>query len=65
MSTLEGPKAFDEIDKLFTYILVTKATPGEELINKVMKFYNIDAYSEFKLYIDFDDGTVLDINDVK
>ena len=62
---LENAKAFDEVDKLFTYILVSKATPGGDVVSKILKYYGIDAYTEFNLYIKFDDGTVTDINEKK
>lgn len=55
--------AMDELNKLFMDILITKDTPQQEVIDKILKWYQLDAYSKFDLEVDFDDGTKLSIED--
>jgi len=62
---VEGPKAMDEVNKLFMNILITNDTPEDVVIEKVLKFLRVENYSEFELEVDFDDGTRLDIEDKK
>ena len=62
---LTNNKAMDELDKLFMDILITKDTPPQEVIDKVLKWYGLEGYSKFDLEVDFDDGTILDIKEVK
>lgn len=58
---LKGDAAMDELDKLFNEIKLTKDSPEQEVIDKILKWFNIETYSEFKLEVDFNDGTTLDI----
>ena len=62
---LEGTQAMDEINKFFMAILITKDTPEQEVIDKILKHLNIEAYSKFDLEVNFDDGTLLDIEVLK
>lgn len=62
---LKDNKAMDELDKLFMQILITKDTPQQEVIDKIMKWYGLESYSKFDLEVDFDDGTILNIEDIK
>ncbi|MFJ7934211.1 YusW family protein [Sporosarcina sp. NPDC096371] len=62
---LTGTDAMNEIDKLFMDILITKDTPQQEVTDKILKWYGLEAYSKFDLEVDFDDGTRLNIEDIK
>lgn len=62
---LEGDKAMDKAVILFNEIRITKDTPEDQVIEKILKFYEIDHYSKFELRVDFDEGTELRINDTK
>ncbi|WP_203247563.1 YusW family protein [Sporosarcina beigongshangi] len=62
---LTDSKAMNEIDKLFMHILITKDTPPQEVIDKILKWYQLDSYSKFDLEVDFDDGTRLDIEEIQ
>lgn len=62
---LKDSAAMDELDKFFMDILITKDTPPKEVIDKILKWYQLESYSKFDLEVDFDDGTRLDIEDVK
>ncbi|WP_342508284.1 YusW family protein [Sporosarcina sp. FSL K6-2383] len=62
---LKDSEAMNEIGKLFMDILITKDTPPQEVIDKILKWYQLDSYSHFDLEVDFDDGTKLDINEVQ
>lgn len=62
---LKDNKAMDELNKLFLEILITKDTPQQEVIDKILKWYGLETYSKFDLEVDFDDGTLLDIEGVK
>lgn len=62
---LTGSDAMNELSKLFMDILITKDTPQQEVIDKILKYYRLDMYSKFDLEVDFDDGTKLNIEDVK
>ncbi len=62
---LKDSAAMDELHKLFMDILITKDTPPQEVIDKVLKWYQLESYSKFDLEVDFDDGTLLTIEDVQ
>ena len=62
---LKDSAAMDELGKLFMDILITKDTPPQEVIDKILKWYQLDSYSKFDLEVDFDDGTRLDIEEVQ
>lgn len=62
---LIGSPAMKELDNLFMEILITKDTPQQEVIDKILKWYGLDSYSKFDLKVDFDDGTRLNIEDRK
>lgn len=62
---LEGAEAMSKIDELFTYLLLTKDMPDEEVITRILQFYDLKSYSKFELDVNFDEGTKLRINDVK
>ena len=34
-------------------------------MESILQYYQIEAYSKFDLEIEFDDGTILDIEDIK
>lgn len=60
---LKEDEAFNELDKLFVDIMITKDTSKQDVIDKILKYYGIEMYSKFDLEIDFDDGTKLDIEE--
>ncbi|WP_438314715.1 YusW family protein [Sporosarcina sp. FA9] len=60
---LKNDDAFNELDKLFVDIMITKDTPKQEVIDKILKYYGIDTYSKFDLEVEFDDGILLDIEE--
>jgi hypothetical protein len=62
---LNGSAAMEELDKFFMHILITKDTAQQEVIDKIVEWYQLENYSKFDLEIDFDDGTRLDIEDVQ
>ncbi|WP_318614916.1 YusW family protein [Sporosarcina sp. YIM B06819] len=62
---LTDSAAMDELDKLFMDILITKDTPPQEVIDKILKWYQLETYSKFDLEVDFDDGTRLDIEEIQ
>lgn len=62
---LEGAEAMNKIDELFTYLLLTKDMPEEEVMTRILQFFNLKGYSKFELDVNFDEGTKLRINDVK
>lgn len=62
---LEGREAMNKIDELFTYLLLTKDMPEEEVIKKTLQFFNLKSYSKFELDVNFDEVTKLRIDDVK
>ena len=62
---LYDQEAMDAIHELFMEIRITNVMPEEEVIQKIIQFLRVDHYSRFELEVDFDDGTKLDINDVK
>lgn len=62
---LESDQAMNKIQELFIYLLLTKDMPEDEVITKTLQFYNLEDYSKFELDVNFDEGTKLQINDVK
>lgn len=62
---LKDSAAMDELHKLFMHILITKDTPPQEVMDKILKWYQLENYSKFDLEVDFDDGTRLDIEEVQ
>ena len=62
---VKDTKAIDELSKLFMAILITKDTPQQEVIDKIVQYFQVESYSKFDLEVDFDDGTKLDIEDIK
>ncbi|CAM3138925.1 YusW family protein [Filibacter tadaridae] len=62
---LKDNEAMDELDKLFMDILITKDTPEDEVVEKVLQYYGLETYTKFDLEVNFDDGTNLDIERVK
>ena len=61
----KNEEAMNALDKLFVAILLTKDTPQQEAIDKILEYYKLDNYSKFELDVKFDDGTNLLINEVK
>jgi len=62
---LKDNKAMDEFHKMFIQIRITKDTPQQEVIDNILQWYGLDTYSKFDLEVDFDDGTLLNIEDMK
>ncbi|KXH81953.1 YusW family protein [Sporosarcina sp. HYO08] len=62
---LQDTKAMDELHKLFMKILIRHDTPQQEVIDKILEWYAIDQYSKFDLEVHFDDGTTLNIEEMK
>lgn len=62
---LNGDRAADELHKLFMELNLTADKSEQEIINQIMKYFNLDSYSKFDLEIDFNDGTTLNIEDLK
>lgn len=62
---LKEKEAMDAIHEFFMEVRITKDTPKEEVIEKILQSLHIDHYSKFNLEILFDEGTVLEINDTQ
>ncbi len=62
---VEGEDAMNELNKLFVNITLTKETPKEEVMEEILKHFNIDDYTKFDLDVIFDDGTHLKIDEMK
>ena len=62
---LKDSAAMDEFNLLFLDIRITKETPKQEVIDNILKWYKLDTYSKFDLEVEFDDGTLLDIEEKK
>ncbi|MBD7908687.1 hypothetical protein H9659_10135 [Sporosarcina sp. Sa3CUA8] len=60
---LEGAEAMDELDKMFDAVNLQHDMSAEEARDKILKYFQIDLYSKFKLDVDFDDGTKLEFED--
>jgi len=62
---LKDSDAMDEFNLFFIQIRITKDTPKQEVIDKILQWFQLDTYSKFDLEVEFDDGTLLDIEEVK
>lgn len=62
---LTDVEAMDELNKMFMQIRITKDTPEQEVIDNILKWFDLETYSKFDLDVDFDNGTKLTIEDVK
>jgi hypothetical protein len=62
---LKDNKAMDELYKMFIEIRITKDTPQQEVMDKILQWFGLETYTKFDLEVNFDDGTLLDIEDVK
>ena len=62
---LKDSAAMDELHLFFLDIRIMKDTPKQEVIDNILKWYQLDTYSKFELEVDFDDGTFLDIEEVR
>lgn len=62
---VEGEDAMNELNKLFVNIELTKETPKEKVMEEILDHFGIDDYTKFELDVIFDDGTHLNINEVK
>lgn len=62
---LKGDQAMTKLTEFFTAIKISKDMPKQEAIDTILKHLNIDAYSEFDLEVKFDEGTILDIEDIQ
>lgn len=60
---VEGKDAMDELFYLFDHMRLTKDTPDEVAIEKIVEHYKLDGYSNLKLDVEFDEGTMLHIDD--
>ncbi|KXH87115.1 YusW family protein [Sporosarcina sp. HYO08] len=60
-----GDAAMDELHKLFMELNITANKAQQEIIDQIMKYFSLDSYSKFDLEVDFNDGTKLNIEDVK
>lgn len=57
---LKEDEAMVKLDEMFIDIMFTKDTSQEQAIEKLMKWFGLDTYTEFDLEVHFDDGTLLD-----
>ena len=62
---LTGDKAMNQLNKLFVDIHINKDTPQQEVIDRILDWYQLDSYSKFDLEVNFDNGTTLTIEDKK
>ncbi len=60
---LKDNKAMDELNKMFIEIRITKDTPQQEVIDKILQWYWVGNILKIDLEVDFDDGTLLDIEE--
>ena len=60
---LKENEAMDALHELFIHARITKETSEKDAIERVLEFLHIDHYSKFDLDINFNEGTILDIND--
>lgn len=60
---LKGAEAMDKASQLFTVIRIDKDTPEDQVIQKILEQFNVDEYAEFKLAVNFDEGTTLRIDE--
>ena len=62
---LEGNEAIDDMHKMFMEILIDSGTTEEEAIDRILQWYGLDDYDEFKLDVDFTDDKSLNIDEKK
>ena len=62
---LEGNEAIDDMHKMFMEILIDSGTTEDEAIDRILQWYGLDDYDEFKLDVDFTDDKSLNIDDKK
>ncbi|WP_432363514.1 YusW family protein [Sporosarcina sp. UB5] len=62
---LRGQEASDKLDEFFTKMMLTKDMTDKDVMDRIMEWFALDAYTEFDLEVDFDDGTILNIEDRK
>ena len=62
---LEGAEAFNRVDDMFMKIMLESKTSQRDVIDGIMEWFGLDTYTKFDLEIDYDDGTIVDIEDVK
>lgn len=60
---VEGNDAMDELFYLFDHMRLTKDTPDKEVIDKIVEHYKLKDYSSLELDVEFDEGTILHIDD--
>lgn len=62
---LEEKQAMDKTFVIFDAIRLNKDTPEDQAIEDILKHFEIEDYTIFKLDVDFDENTKLRINDTK
>lgn len=62
---LRGVEAMNELDKFFSALLLRNNMTKEEYMERILTYFELDTYSKFDLEINFDDGTTLNIEEVK
>ncbi|WP_158233662.1 MULTISPECIES: YusW family protein [unclassified Sporosarcina] len=62
---LEGNEAIDDMHKMFMEILIDSETTEEEAIDRILQWYGLDDYDEFKLDVEFTDDKSLHIDNKK
>lgn len=62
---LEEQEAMDQTFIIFDAIRLNKDTPEDQAIEDILKHFEIEDYTKFKLDVDFDENTKLRIDDAK
>lgn len=62
---LEGNEAIDDMHKMFMEILIDSDTTEEEAIDRILQWYGLDDYDEFKLDVKFTDDKSMNIDEQK
>lgn len=62
---LEGNEAIDDMHKMFMEILIDSGTTKDEAIDRILQWYGLDGYDEFKLDVEFADDKTLHIDEKK
>lgn len=62
---VNGEDAMDELFYLFDHLRLTKDTPDDEVIDKVLEHYELEDYSTFTLDVEFDEGKPLHLHEEK
>lgn len=62
---LKDQEAFDKMDEFFTKIMLTHDMSNQDVIDRIMEWFELDTYTKFDLDVDFDDGTKMEIEDRK